>query len=96
MPVCFKTAIGPQSPFAKDGVSTTNPDGTVTFTPRTDFKNCEYVVLDGADYERLSFSPSAMSTEDGAVAAGLIVSCWVAAYAVRSVISVFRGSSKDE
>lgn len=40
-------------------------------------------------------SPFEMTAEDGAVASGLIVSCWVTAFAVRSVISIFRGSKND-
>jgi len=58
-----------------------------------DLTTCQYVVQSGVE---VVGNPLALSAEDGAVASGLIVSCWVAAYATRSVIATFRGSSKDE
>lgn len=72
------------------------PDGRLVLEldpAATDVTACQYVVVSGSEVGNGLFS---LSAEDGAIASGLIVSCWVAAYGVRSVISVFRGSSKDE
>lgn len=59
----------------------------------TDLAACPYVVQSGAE---LGNNLLTMSVEDGAIASGMIVSCWMAAFGVKSVISIFRGSSKDE
>lgn len=82
MPTCFRTV-------------TAGAGQSLMPEPRTDYANCEFVVLAGADYQQMA-GGLYLSAADGAVASGLIVSCWVAAYAARSVIAVFRGSSKDE
>jgi hypothetical protein len=59
----------------------------------TELTACQYVVQSGPE---LSNSLMLMTAEDGAIASGLIVSCWITAYYIRSVISMFRGSSKDD
>lgn len=72
------------------------PDGRLSLEldpTATDVTACQYVVMQGSEVGNSLLS---MTAEDGAVASGLIVSCWIAAYGVRSVIAVFRGSSKDE
>jgi hypothetical protein len=96
MPVCFKTAVGPAAPFSPEGTFVTNPDGTTTLKPRTDFANCEYVVLSGADYgswqQLVSMSP------DEASAIGMQIGVvWAIAYGfklVRRALSV--SSNADE
>jgi hypothetical protein len=96
MPFCFKTVTGPSAPFALDGAIVTNADGTTTFKPRTDFANCEYVVLSGADYgswqQLVSMSP------DEASAIGMQIGVvWAIAYGfklVRRALSV--SSNADE
>jgi hypothetical protein len=93
MPTCFKTVTGPSAPFAIDRkAGVTNPDGSVTpGDPRTDYQNCEYVVMSGADWAN---SPWNMSATDGALISAAIVSVWMAAYVVRSVINVVKGSQE--
>jgi hypothetical protein len=59
----------------------------------TDLTACQYVVQSGAE---LGNNLLTMSVEDGAIASGLIIGCWVTAFGVKSVINVFRGSTKDE
>ena len=76
--------------------ATQQPDGRLVLEldpAATDVTACQYVVMGGSEVGNSLLS---MSAQDGAVASGLVVSCWVAAYAVKSVISVFKGSTKDD
>lgn len=58
----------------------------------TDLTACPYVVETGAELGNtlLSLSPG-----DGALLASGVVSCWLAAYGIRSVINVIRGSTNE-
>jgi hypothetical protein len=93
MPVCFKTANGPSAPFSIDRVPITNPDGSVSpGDPRTDYQNCEWVVMTGGDY---ASQPWNMSAADGALISASIISVWLAAYWVRSLINVVKKGSQE-
>lgn len=83
MPFCFKTAVGPGAPFSLDGTTTTNTStGVTTFTPRTDYANCEFVVLSGADYAA-SASPFSMSVPDAQAIGTQIALVWAIAWSFR-------------
>jgi hypothetical protein len=57
----------------------------------TDLTACTYVVESGAD---LSNSFSLMTAEDGGVFAAGLITCWLAAWGVRKIIDVIRGSQE--
>lgn len=72
------------------------PDGRMVLeldAAATDLTACQYTLQSGTE---LSNSLLLMTAEDGAVASGLIVACWVTAYYMKSVISMFKGSTKDD
>jgi hypothetical protein len=96
MPVCFKTDIGPQSPFSIDYIVTTNPDGTVVKTQRTDFAKCEWVVLTGADYGNWQQLMS-LSVDDAQTIGFEIGVVWAIAWGCKLVARVLtsNGSSED-
>lgn len=57
----------------------------------TDLSTCQYVVQSGAELSNSLFS---MTAQDGALASGAVIACWVTAYAVKSIILILRGSSE--
>lgn len=57
----------------------------------TDLSTCPYVVQSGAEVANSLFS---LTAEDGAQLSVAIVSCWVAAWAIKAIIHVVRGSSE--
>jgi hypothetical protein len=56
-----------------------------------DLSKCQYVVSSGAELANSLFS---LTAEDGAYVSSAIIGCWVAAYLVRSVINVIKGSTE--
>lgn len=69
-----------------------NPDGTLFFTPAPevqDLSTCQYVLQSGAELANSLFS---LTASDGALVSVAIISCWVTAYAIRSIIEVIKGS----
>lgn len=79
MAVCVKTAVTAHGPTL------------VLDQAATDLSNCQYVVSSGAELANSLFSLTAV--EGGYVSAG-IISCWVVAYLIRSVINVIKGSTE--
>ena len=80
MPVCAQTIE--------------QPDGSLVLAldpAATDFTACTYVVESGAEVANSFF---AMSAEDGFVFYGGVIACWLAAFAIRSIINVLKGSSE--
>lgn len=69
-------------------------DGTLLLvldTAATDLATCAYVVQSGVE---VADNPFALSAgEGGAVSAG-IISCWLAAYYAKALISVFKGEKE--
>jgi hypothetical protein len=93
MPVCAKVAGFANNITVVDPVKDAN-GVIIGSVSGTDYAKCEMVIVTGPEYKQAA--GLSISAADGAVASGLIVGCWVTAYAVRSVIATFRGSSKDE
>lgn len=58
----------------------------------TDLTACSFVVESGAELANSLFS---MTAQDGAVNSALIISCWLVAFGVRSIIHVIRGSENE-
>lgn len=68
------------------------PDGSLLLAldpVATDLTACTYVVESGAE---IANSLLSMTAQDGALYSGGIISCWVAAYGIRSIISIIRSS----
>lgn len=59
----------------------------------TDFSTCAFVVQSGADYGNNFMS---LSAEDGGLISAGIVSVWMAAFGIKTVIAVIKGSSTNE
>jgi hypothetical protein len=59
----------------------------------TDVTACSYVVQTGPE---VANSLVALSAEDGAEIAGMIVACWAAAYGIRAVIDVVQNSGASD
>lgn len=81
MPVCAK------------GIQ--QPDGTILLALdplAVNLTSCSYVVESGAE---LSNSLLSLTAQDGGIWAGGVITVWMAAYAIRSVISIIRGSTND-
>jgi hypothetical protein len=79
MPVCAK------------GVQ--QPDGSIALVLdplATNLTACSYVVESGAE---LSNSLFALTAQDGGIFSAGVISVWIAAYCVRSLIAVIRGST---
>lgn len=71
------------------------PNGTFVLEldpAATDLSACQYVVQSGAELSNSLFS---LTAEDGGYISALIVGCWAAAYGIRSVINLIRGSTKE-
>jgi hypothetical protein len=60
-------------------------------TSAMDVSTCQYVLQSGAE---VANSPYSLSAADGAYLAGSVVGCWMAAYAVRVIINVIKGSTE--
>lgn len=58
----------------------------------TDLTACAYVVESGAELGNSLFS---MTAQDGGVYSGLIISCWVVAFSVRTIIQIIKGSENE-
>lgn len=58
----------------------------------TDLSTCAYVVQTGAE---LGNSLVSFSASDGALLSSGVVGCWVAAYGIRTVIEVIKGSTNE-
>jgi hypothetical protein len=70
------------------------PDGSLVLKlepTATDLSTCQYVVQSGAELANSLFS---MTAEDGAWVSSGIIGVWAAAYGIRSIIDIVRGSSK--
>ena len=70
------------------------PDGTLVLRlepTATDLSTCQYVVQSGAELANSLFS---MTAADGAWVSTGIISVWAAAYGIRLIINVVRGSSE--
>lgn len=71
------------------------PDGSVLLVldpMATDLTACAYVVESGAE---LSNSLLSMTAQDGGVWSAGVIAVWMAAYAVRSIISIIRSSTNE-
>lgn len=69
-------------------------DGTVTLVldpTAPDLSTCPYVVMSGAELANSLFS---LSASDGGLLSTGIVSVWIAAYFIRSIINVIKGSTE--
>jgi hypothetical protein len=67
-------------------------DGSVALVldqTATDLTTCPYVVETGAE---LGNSVISFTASDGAMLSSGVVACWLAAYGVRVVLNVIRGS----
>jgi len=58
----------------------------------TDLSTCAYVVQTGAE---LGNSLVSFSASDGALLSSGVISCWVAAYGIRSLVEVIKGSTNE-
>jgi hypothetical protein len=58
----------------------------------TDLTACAYVVQTGAE---LGNSLVSFSASDGALLSSGVISCWLAAYGIRSVIEVIKGPTNE-
>ena len=58
----------------------------------SDLSTCAYVVQTGAE---LGNSLVSFSASDGALLSSGVISCWLAAYGIRSLIEVIRGSTNE-
>lgn len=56
-----------------------------------DLSTCPYVVMSGAEVANSLFS---LTAADGGLLSAGIVGCWAAAFAIRSVINVVKGSTE--
>lgn len=54
-----------------------------------DLTTCQYVVESGAE---LGNSMLSMTATDGAIYSGEIVACWVAAFSIRAIAQIIKGS----
>lgn len=57
----------------------------------TDLSTCPYVVQSGAELSNSLFS---LTAEDGAQLSAAIVACWVAAWGLKAIINVVKGSTE--
>lgn len=57
----------------------------------TDLSTCPYVVQSGAELSNSLFS---LTAEDGAQLSTAIVACWVAAWCLKAIINVVKGSTE--
>jgi hypothetical protein len=70
----------------------TQADGSIVLVLdplATNLTACAYVVESGPE---LSNSLLNLTAEDGGIWAGGVIACWMAAYGVRSIISIIRSS----
>lgn len=90
MPVCLKTV---QSPSTVDGDGNSVPGAIwLALDPvQSNLAACAYVVQTG---EEASTSSFVLSAEDGAIFSAGLISCWLIAFGIRSIIHVIRGSTE--
>jgi hypothetical protein len=71
-----------------------NPDGSLYLTPAPevqDLSTCQYVLQSGAEVANSLFS---LTAADGAELSFAIIGVWLAAFVVRSIIEVIKGSTE--
>lgn len=88
MPVCLSTVQLP-STTGQDGVVVPGQSLLALDPGQTNLSTCSYVVISG---QEAGNGLLAMSAEDGALVSAGIVSCWAAAFAIKSIIRVIKGS----
>lgn len=59
---------------------------------QTNFSTCVYVVESGDEFQNNLWN---MSPEDGAIFSAGVVSCWLVAFGIRSILSILRGSTHE-
>lgn len=80
MPVCARVIV-------VDG------ENVLALSPaETNLATCAYVVESGPD---LANSFLLLDAEGGAAFSAGVISCWMAAYGIRSIISVLKGSTNE-
>lgn len=57
---------------------------------QTNLATCSFVVQSGPEASLLT-----LSAEDGAIFSGGLISCWLAAWGIRQIISILRGSEHE-
>jgi hypothetical protein len=55
---------------------------------------CPLVVESGAEYVARLKGPFYLTAEEGFLVSAGLISCWAAAYGVRSIIKIIKGSSE--
>lgn len=76
-------------------IAVQQPDGSyfLKLDPSiTDVSTCSYVVQSGADIANSLFN---LSAEDGGLISAGLVSVWMAAWGIRAIVSVIRGSENE-
>lgn len=71
------------------------PDGSLVLVldpTATDLSTCPYVVQSGAELANSLFS---LTATDGAFVSVAIISCWITAYGIRSIIDLVRSSQES-
>lgn len=76
-------------------VKLAGPDGEVFSLvldlQTTDLSTCAYVVSTGAEVQA---SPFLLTVEDGGLISAALVSVWAAAFGIRAIIQIVKGSSE--
>jgi hypothetical protein len=81
MPTCFRSSSGSIVP---DTATITNADGSTTAAPRTDFAQCEFVMLGGPEYG--NWQQLINMTPDEASSIGLQIGVvWAIAYGFKLI-----------
>lgn len=81
MPVCLKTVV------LADGNTVLALDPAAT-----NLTACTYVAETGAELGNSLFN---LTAQDGGIWAGGVISVWIAAYGIRSIISIVRSSTNE-
>lgn len=79
-------------PVCARGVS--QPDGSILLAldpAATDLAACAYVVETGPEIVN---SLLTLSAQDGLVVSAGLISCWAAAFGIRAIIQIVKGSSE--
>lgn len=70
------------------------PDGSMVLaldTSATNLTMCAYVVESGLEVNNSLLS---MTAQDGGVFVAGLITCWLTAFGIRSIIEIIRGSSE--
>lgn len=81
--------------MATCAIAVLQPDGSyfLKINPSViDVSTCSYVVQSGADIGNSLFS---MSAEDGSLISAGLVSVWAAAWGIKAIINVVKGSTNE-